>query len=111
DYVLDFFDLVGLEVARGVVEPELVWHELYYPIAPYVQLTRQRVAEVRRDNPSVWEDLVILVPKLYTVETPQGHLSTTGLTADALVELLDDEQRVGAEGSAGAAPRGPRRRH
>lgn len=57
DEVLDFFDLVGLMVAQQVVDVDLVWHEFAYSLAPYARLTRLHVAEVRRANWSVWEDM------------------------------------------------------
>jgi hypothetical protein len=98
DEVLDFFDLVGLMVARQVVDTELVWHEFAY-LAPYEQLTRQHVADVRRDNKTVWEDMVSLVPKLDGIEAKHLDHPVTNLTLEELQDFLTTEQRLGVGGA------------
>src|SRR5882672_6247220 len=95
--VLDFFELVGLLVERGVVEDELAWNQFYHYLAHYWRLTRDYIERIRRDEPTIYENVVALVQHFDDIEAKRSRRPATAIvpTPEELSEFVADEQRVG----------------
>ena len=66
--VLDFFDQIALLVHRGALDEEMVWYQFYWPMANYWFASQAYVHQVERDDPTRWEQLGAVMPRLVAIE-------------------------------------------
>jgi hypothetical protein len=85
--VLDFFETMGLFCKRGVIDEEIVWHSFYYWIRGYYWSAKDFIDERRRDEPTVYEDLVALYRQLVMIEDAGDDIPSK----DDLDEFIDEE--------------------
>lgn len=65
DFLLDFFEHIGLLQRRGAVDLELVWHAFYSPITFYCDVTTEYRSRARSEDPAHWEDIEQLASRMY----------------------------------------------
>jgi hypothetical protein len=68
DHVLDFLDMVGFLLRKGIIDKELAWHRFYHPAIHYWLLARGYIEDERKDAPKIWEDYVSLVGRMMELE-------------------------------------------
>jgi hypothetical protein len=79
DEVLDFFESLGLLVRRETIDKYLAWHYFYRWIHGYTTLASQYIEEIRKDDFSIWADLVFLHQEVLKVERHQRRCSDEDL--------------------------------
>jgi hypothetical protein len=109
DAVLDFFDEVAMLIDRGVLDPELVWYELYWPMANYWSASQDYVRKTRADEPTAWEQLSGIVPRLTAIEARRRHRSVDDVapTKTQTRDFLNAEVGSGACGEDEETQRTP----
>ncbi len=93
DDLLDFFETLGLLVRRKGIEDTFVWHSFFYWIQCYYHLTKDYIALIQKDDPTIWEDFVWLYNRLCKVEKKKlkGCKDTLNISNEDLNEFIDDE--------------------
>src|SRR3954452_2291244 len=71
-YVLDELETVGLLIAKGVLDKEIVWTMLSALVINFVAAARPYIEEDRRRNPTLWGNLLSLEAHRIEVERSQG---------------------------------------
>ena len=66
--MFDFFDEIAFLVRIKVLTKEMAWHEFYHWIRIYYQSAEIYFIERRAKEPTVWEDINKLYPKLNSLE-------------------------------------------
>ncbi|MFA6164479.1 MAG: hypothetical protein WC685_13750 [Methylobacter sp.] len=96
DDVLDFFEMVGMLVRRGVLDDYMVWHNFFYWIHGYYLSNSDYIAESRSVDPTIWADLVKLYRRMVSIEKKERQCSDQQLqlTEDKLTEFLEEEMTV-----------------
>jgi hypothetical protein len=93
DDVLDFFELIGILARRKAINELFVWHSFFYWIHRYYLLSKDYVAAVRREDPTIWEDLIWLHGRLVKLEKKMRHCSEPELVVsdEELNEFIEEE--------------------
>ena len=85
--VLDFFDTLGLFVRKEGISVELAWSFFYYWLDGYATVARDYINDYRRENATVWEDLVWLHDQVRSFE--QRKLKCTAEKLNLTMEDID----------------------
>jgi len=80
--MFDFFDEIAFLVRIKALTLEMTWHEFYHWIRLYYQSAETYIIERRAKEPTVWEDIYKLYPKLNSLEMKKHP--------DTYKEKLDD---------------------
>lgn len=95
--MFDFFDEIAFLVRIKALTLEMAWHEFYHWIRLYYQSAEIYFNDRRVKEPSVWEDIFKLYPKLNSFEeinhpiTYKEKLDDSALKAFLEEELLPSE--------------------
>jgi len=94
DALLDFFDLIATLVNRRVVDEEMLWQELSWPILNYWTASADYVRKVRHDEPTMWQGAEDLVNRLLTIEARKRRRSLNDArpSQDEVQDFLTDER-------------------
>jgi hypothetical protein len=97
--IIDLFEtLAFLTENRKVVDEEAIWHFFSYWINNYYELMRSRIDERRRNDPTVWQDIVPFVEKLRSIDARRRglpHVAQTIPTSNELAQFLEEERSEG----------------
>jgi len=93
DAVLDFFDEVAFLMRRGAVDEELVWYQFYWPMVHYWAAARAHAGRVRETDPTAWEQLDAVMPRLLATEARRTNRPADAAIPDraAVQEFLQGE--------------------
>ncbi|MFI5394059.1 MAG: hypothetical protein ACHQ9S_00875 [Candidatus Binatia bacterium] len=80
DYVLDFFETVALTVNEGVIPLHLAWGTFSYWVVHYWSAAADRIKQLRAEDPTLWEDLNKLVPRLLEYDAQRRHSTIQDIT-------------------------------
>ncbi len=96
DDVLDFFDVLGILVKREALDPHLVWHFFFHWVNGYASAVGEYITTVRRDNPTIWQDLSYLRRRLLTIEKRERRCgdSDVQLSKDEVHRFLQEESAL-----------------
>jgi hypothetical protein len=88
DVVLDFFDEVALLIERQILDPELVWYELYWPMANYWFASQDYVRNIKGEEANAWGPLERVMPRLVQIEA-QRRQRATDAAAPSKAQMRD----------------------
>jgi len=94
DELLDFFELMSSLVNRRVVDEEMLWQELSWPILNYWTASADYIRKVRHDDPTMWQGAEGMVNRLLAIEARKRHRSPNDVrpSQDEVQDFLTDER-------------------
>jgi hypothetical protein len=101
DDILDFFEMIGMLVRRGVLDGEMVWHSFFYWLNSYWHLASARISQARTEDATVWADLTTLYAKLVKLERKERGLADADVvpSKDSLLRFLESEAGLSSDPS------------
>ncbi len=96
DDVLDFFEMIGLLVRRKAINEKFVWHSFFYSVHRYCLLSKDYIASSRKEDATIWEDLIWLHSRLTKLEKKLRRCSDDGLkvSTEELNDFIKYEQEI-----------------
>lgn len=93
DAVPDFFETVALAARNNLIPMKLVWSSFSYWIIPYWFAAQDRIQQMRRDDPAIWEDWASLMPNLmaYQAGRRKSAVSEVSPTRNEIARFLKEE--------------------
>jgi hypothetical protein len=93
DYVLDFFETVALTVNEGVIPLHHAWGTFSYRLVHYWFAATDRIKQLRAEDPTIWEDLTQLMPRLLEYDAQRRHSTIQNITPtpDEITRFLKEE--------------------
>jgi hypothetical protein len=94
DELLDFFELVAGLVDRRVLDEEMLWQELAWPILNYWTASEEYIRKVRHDEPTMWQSAEGMVNRLLAIEARKRRRSLNDVrpSQDEVQDFLTDER-------------------
>ena len=91
--ILDFFETIALLVRQGAISELFVWHSFYVWIDPYFALCKGFIDASRKEDSTIYSDLVWLHKRLQRVEKKKRHCTDLELIQSKkdLEDFIDGE--------------------
>lgn len=75
--ILDFFEGIGFVHGKNLIEAETIWHSFASWLLPYSVATADVVARLRKIDPTLYEDFIVLCKAVESVEAKRHPSQTT----------------------------------
>ena len=62
-------------VKKEALDKEMMWHAFYELVRPYYQVSEQYISDVRKHNPSIWNNLFWIYPIMNKLEMEKSGRS------------------------------------
>ncbi len=92
DDLLDFFETIGLLAKRKIVDTTMVWSLFQYPLHGYWLVARDSIAKRRRDDPTLFEDVVWLHDRVTRIEKRKRRCTDAQIAPASAGEFLNEEK-------------------
>jgi hypothetical protein len=100
-FVIEFFDDVGMLIGNGMLREDLAWHQFGFATLHYHGALAARLAWIQRtfDDKTIHQDFADLFSSLLEIECKKRHISREAArpTTEAVQDFLRQESKITVE--------------
>ncbi|MBN2395182.1 MAG: hypothetical protein JXC36_01825 [Candidatus Atribacteria bacterium] len=95
DDILDYFELIGFLVRKGIFDPEMAWNSFHNRAVGYWFASENYISKIRSEDPTIWEDYEYLINRLNRLDAQKTRrsISFAKPSTEWLKNFLDEESR------------------
>lgn len=92
--ILNFFETIAILCDQKVLNEEIVWEVFFYWMHRYYQCMRKYLENIRKNDPTMWENLVNLHKRLVEIEKHKRRCSDVSVPERVMNDFLVTESKL-----------------